>query len=157
MKNIISKSLLMLPVLLIMSCGAKKDPAEYNNELMTVINGGEKNITEMNSAMQAGDFDKAGKVQQEWSTALDKDIKKVEEIGDFNGDANLQTAILTGLKGYKKIVAEDYPKLIDLRKNKKEDPATEQQLLNNINNALEVMANGVNEASGKFERDHAKK
>lgn len=111
----------------------------------------------MNSAMQAGDFDKAGKVQQEWSTALDKDIKKVEEIGDFNGDANLQTAILTGLKGYKKIVAEDYPKLIDLRKNKKEDPATEQQLLNNINNALEVMANGVNEASGKFERDHAKK
>lgn len=40
----------------------------------------------------------------------------MEEIGDFNGDAGLQNAVLKGLKGYKKIVDQDYPKLIDIRK-----------------------------------------
>lgn len=123
---------------------------------MTVINGSEKHITDMNTAMQSNNYEKAEKVQKEWYDSVSKDIKKVEDIGDFNGDANLQNAILTGLKGYKKIVEDDYPKLIELRKNKVENPANEEKLLNNINQAFEVMANGVNKASSKFEKDYAK-
>lgn len=77
----------------------------------------------------------------------------MEEIGDFNGDAGLQNAVLKGLKGYKKIVDQDYPKLIDIRKNNKEDVRVEQTALENINKAFENMANGVNEASNNFEKN----
>ncbi len=156
MKKIISKTFVILPLLIMIGCGTKKDPIQYNNDLMTVINGSEKHITDMNSAMQSNDYEQAEKVQKEWYDSVSKDIKKVEDIGDFNGDANLQNAILTGLKGYKKIVEDDYPKLIELRKNKVENPANEEKLLNNINQAFEVMANGVNKASSKFEKDYAK-
>jgi len=156
MKKILSKSLIILPLLIMISCGTKKDPITYNNDLMKVINGSEQHITSMNTAMQSNNYEQAEKVQKQWHDAVVKDIKKVEDLGDFNGDANLQNAILTGLKGYKKIVEEDYPKLIELRKNKVEDPAVEEKLLNNINQAFEVMAKGVNEASSKFEKDYAK-
>ncbi|WP_270087605.1 LIC11966 family surface protein [Sphingobacterium sp. SYP-B4668] len=156
MKKIISKTFVILPLLIMIACGTKKDPIQYNNDLMTVINGSEKHITDMNTAMQSNNYEQAEKVQKEWYDSVSKDIKKVEDIGDFNGDANLQNAILTGLKGYKKIVEDDYPKLIELRKNKVENPANEEKLLNNINQAFEVMANGVNKASSKFEKDYAK-
>lgn len=80
----------------------------------------------------------------------------MEDIGDFNGDAQFQNAVLNGLKGYKKIVTDDYPKLIDLRKKNTQDPAAEELLLNNINNAFQNMVENVNQASDKFERDYNK-
>ncbi|MOA57572.1 hypothetical protein D3C78_1817750 [compost metagenome] len=61
------------------------------------------------------------------------------------------------MKGYGKIVSEDYPKLINIRKSTTQDPVVEQGLLDNINKAFEDMANGVNVASDKFEKDYAKK
>lgn len=156
MKKLFLKGIVLSSLLVMMSCNEKKDPVQYNNEIVTVINGSDKHMTDMNSAMQSKDYDKAEKVRVEWEKAIDQDIKKMEDIGDFNGDAQLQNAVLNGLKGYKKIVADDYPKLIDLRKKNTQDPAAEQLLLNNINNAFENMAENVNQASDKFERDYNK-
>ena len=156
MKKVILGSVALIMFCTFLSCGGKKDPVAYNNELMTIINSEEAHINEMNSAMQSKNYDEAEKVAIKWKDAVKEDIQKVEKIGDFNGDDQLQQAILTGLKGYDKIVSEDYPKLIAIRKSESQDPAAEQGLLDNINKAFENMANGVNVASDKFEKDYAK-
>ncbi|WP_245971463.1 LIC11966 family surface protein [Sphingobacterium puteale] len=147
--------ILTAAVLTMSSCGSgTKDPATYNNSIITVINGSEKHITDMNAAMNASDYAKAEQVRSDWEKSLNEDIKKVEDLGDFKGDANFQKAVLDGLNGYKKIVTEDYPKLIELRKNKTPDAATESALLDNINKAFENMGNGVNKASTEFENKY---
>ncbi|WET70749.1 hypothetical protein [Sphingobacterium sp.] len=139
-------------VLTMSSCGSgEKDPAAYNNSIITVINSSETHVTEMNAAMNGSDYTKAEQVRTDWEKSLNDDIKKVEDLGDFKGDATFQKAVLDGLNGYKKIVAEDYPKLIELRKNKTPDAAKESALLENINKAFENMSNGVNKASTAFE------
>ncbi|PUV22827.1 hypothetical protein G6053_01655 [Sphingobacterium sp. DR205] len=151
MKQFIT-GILTVAVLTMSSCGSgTKDPATYNNSIITVINGSEKHITDMNAAMNASDYTKAEQVRSDWEKALNEDIKKVEDLGDFKGDANFQKAVLDGLNGYKKIVTEDYPKLIELRKNKTPDATAESALLDNINKAFENMSNGVNKASTEFE------
>lgn len=155
MKKVISGSAALIMICTLLSCN-KKDAVTYNNELMTIINREEAHITEMNSAMQSKKYDEAEKVALKWDEAVKEDIKKVEKIGDFNGDDQLQQAILNGLKGYGKIVKEDYPKLIAIRKGSAQDPVAEEGLLNNINQAFENMANGVNVASNKFEKDYKK-
>jgi len=157
MKKVISGSAALMMVCTLLSCDEKKDAVAYNNELMTIINSEEAHINEMNSAMQAKNYNEAEKVVLKWDDAVKEDLKKVEKIGDFNGDSQLQQAILNGLKGYGKIVSEDYPKLIDIRKRGTQDPVAEQTLLDNINKAFEAMAEGVNVASDKFEKDYAKK
>jgi len=157
MKKVISGSAALIMFCTLLSCGQKKDAVAYNNELMTIINSEEVHISEMNSAMQSKKYDEAEKVALKWDQAVKEDIKKVEKIGDCNGDDQLQQAILKGLKGYGKIVSEDYPKLINIRKSTTQDPVVEQGLLDNINKAFEDMANGVNVASDKFEKDYAKK
>ena len=151
MKQFIT-GILTVAVLTMSSCGSgTKDPAAYNNSIITVINGSEKHITDMNAAMNASDYAKAEQVRTDWEKSLNDDIKKVEDLGDFKGDGSFQKAVLDGPNGYKKIVTEDYPKLIELRKNKTPDAATESALLDNINKAFENMGNGVNKASTEFE------
>jgi len=154
MKQFIT-GILTVAVLTISSCGSgTKDPATYNNSIITVINGSEKHIEAMNAAMNAADYTKAEQVRTEWEKSLNDDIKKVEDLGDFKGDASFQKAVLDGLNGYKKIVTEDYPKLIELRQSKTSDATTESALLDNINKAFESMSNGVNKASTEFEGKH---
>ncbi len=144
--------IMTVAVLTMSSCGSgTKDPAAYNNSIITVINGSEKHITDMNAAMNSADYAKAEQIRTDWEKSLNEDIKKVEDLGDFKGDASFQKAVLDGLNGYKKIVTEDYPKLIDLRKSKTPDATTESALLENINKAFENMSNGVNKASTEFE------
>jgi hypothetical protein len=139
-------------VLTMSSCDSGiKDPAAYNNSIITVINSSETHVTEMNAAMNGSDYTKAEQVRADWEKSLNEDIKKVEDLGDFKGDATFQKAVLDGLNGYKKIVTEDYPKLIELRKNKTPDATKESALLENINKAFENMSNGVNKASTEFE------
>jgi len=138
-------------------CGQEaKNPAEYNNAVVTVINGNDTHMAEMNTAMAAGDYVKAEQVRSNWEKALEADIKKVEGLGDFKGDDNFRKAVLEGLNSYQKIVKETYPKLIELRKNKVNDPAKENDLLDQINNAFENAANKVNAASGEFEAKYNK-
>ncbi|MCL4641839.1 MULTISPECIES: LIC11966 family surface protein [Olivibacter] len=156
MKKVFIGLSMILCLLTAYNCSQPKDPAAYNNELMTVINDNEKHINDMNAAMTAADYSKASEVRKAWETSLSEQIAKVEKAGDFNGDEVLQKGILSGLKAYQKIVTDDYPKLIDIRANKKEDPQTEQQLLENINNAFETAANDVNKASNDFESKYAK-
>ncbi len=149
--------MLVAGMLSLTSCGSEaKNPAEYNNAIITVINGNETHISEMNSAMSSGDYSKAEQVRADWEIALDADIKKVEGLGDFNGDDNFRKSVLEGLNGYKKIVKETYPKLIEIRKNKQNDPSKENDLLDQINTAFENAANKVNEASGAFEAKYNK-
>lgn len=149
--------MLTVAVLAMSSCSSgEKDPAAYNNSIITVINGSEKHITDMNAAMNGSDYAKAEQVRADWEKALNEDIKKVEDLGDFKGDATFQKAVLDGLNGYKKIVTEDYPKLIEIRKNKTPDAVTESTLLDNINKAFESMSSGVNKASTEFETKYNK-
>lgn len=154
MKKLISPITVFFVVLSTIGCGSKKDPVAYNNEVITIINGSDKHIGEMNMAMTSRNYDEASKIQEAWKKAVNEDIQKMEKIGDFNGDDRLQQAVLTGLKGYKKIVEDDYPKLIGIRKSNPNDIETEQTLLDNINDAFEKMANGVNRASDQFAREH---
>lgn len=150
-------SLLLLGTLILTGCGSgSKNPVDYNNAIITVMNDNETHITDMNSAMSSADYGKAEQVRSEWAKALDADIKKVEELGDFNGDANFQKAVLDGLKTYRKAVTESYPKLIEIRKNQINDPATETTLLNQINEAFETAGNNVNKASDEFETKYNK-
>jgi len=150
-KQIIT-GMVTVAVLTMSSCSTgEKDPAAYNNSISTAINSSETHVTEMNAAMNGSDYTKAEQVRADWEKSLNDDIKKVEDLGDFKGDATFQKAVLDGLNGYKKIVTEDYPKLIELRKNKTPDATKESALLDNINKAFENMSNGVNKASTAFE------
>ncbi|GEM64278.1 hypothetical protein MUB18_16620 [Sphingobacterium sp. PCS056] len=157
MKKAISTITILVMICTFSSCGGKKDAISYNNEMMTIINSEEQHVNEMNVAMQSKKYDDAEKVALKWKDAVSEDIKKVEKLGDFNGDDQLQKAVLQGLQGYGKIVSEDYPKLISIRKSNSPDSEAEQTLLDNINTAFENMANGVNVASDKFEKDYARK
>ena len=141
---------------MIVACGGNtQDPATYNNELMTTINSNEQHITDMNAAMNAGDYDKASEVRKTWEEALKEQQEKVENMGDFDGDNSLQQGVLAGLAAYQKIVKEDYVKLIEIRSQGVDDAAAETTALNNINNAFEEAANAVNEAGAEFEKKYA--
>ncbi len=155
MRKLFTMTGLFALMIFLTSCGGK-DAITYNNDLMTVINSNEKFITNMNSAMQAKNYDEAEKVRKDWEKNVTENINQVEKMGDFDGDNSFQKALLTGLNGYKKIVTDDYPKLIEIRKSGKEDAAAETSLLNNINIAFEAMGNGVNEEAAKFEAAHKK-
>lgn len=149
--------MLVAGMLSLTGCGSEaKNPVEYNNAIITVINGNDTHMAEMNSAMSVADYGKAEQVRAGWEKALDADIKKVEGLGDFNGDDNFRKSVLDGLNSYKKIVKDTYPKFIELRKNKTNDPAKENDLLDEINNAFENAATKVNAASGAFEAKYNK-
>lgn len=50
---------LTVAVLTMSSCGSgEKDPVAYNNSIITVINGSEKHVTDMNAAMNSSDYTK---------------------------------------------------------------------------------------------------
>lgn len=76
MKKLFLKGIVLSSLLVMMSCNGKKNPEQYNNEVITVINGSDKHMTDMNSAMQSKDYDKAEKVRVEWEKAIDQDIKR---------------------------------------------------------------------------------
>ena len=141
---------------MIVACGGNtQDPATYNNELMSTINSNEQHITDMNAAMNAGDYDKASEVRKTWEEALTEQQAKVEDLGDFNGDNSLQQGVLAGLAAFEKIVKDDYPKLIEIRSQGVDDAAAESTALDNINNTFEEAANIVNVASDAFEKKYA--
>ena len=140
---------------ILFSCGGK-DPMTYNNSLMTIINDNEASITKMNTAMSTANYAEAEKIRKEWNANLTSQIKTVTDLGDYNGDAGLQQGVLTGLKAYQKIVAEDYPELIAIRKDQRNEPAQESKLLDNINNTFETAANAVNKAANDFEKKYSK-
>ena len=141
---------------MIVACGGTtQDPATYNNELMSTINSNEQHITDMNAAMNAGDYDKASEVRKTWEEALTKQQAKVQDLGDFNGDNSLQQGVLAGLEAYQKIVKDDYVKLIEIRSQGVDDTAAETIALNNINSAFEEAANAVNVAGNEFEKKYA--
>ena len=139
------------------SCNSSMDVTTYNNTLITVINDNEKQIANMNEAMNSKDYTRAEQARTTWSGALDKQIKKVEDLGSYKGDDVLQKGVLTGLQAYRKIVTEDYKELISIRKAGVGDEATaakEEKALNNINSTFEKAAEEVNKASDAFEKKY---
>ncbi|MBW8682887.1 LIC11966 family surface protein [Chitinophaga rhizophila] len=141
------------------SCNSSMDVATYNNELITVVNDNEKQVTSMNDAMNAKDYTKAEQVRTTWAETLDKQIKKVEDLGSYKGDDVLQKGVLNGLQAYKKIVSADYKELISIRKAgiaDEETAAKEEKALENINTAFGKAAEEVNNASDAFEKKYAK-
>lgn len=140
-------------VLNLFSSGSiNKEAQAYNNKLMNIINESEPHINNMNQAMMSANFEKAESIRKIWNTSIDSNISAVEQMGSYKGDADLQQAVLKGLNGYKKIVTDDYTKLIFIRKNGPRNEGVEAALLNNINDAFEFMGNAVNEAVEAFER-----
>ncbi|ACU62637.1 LIC11966 family surface protein [Chitinophaga pinensis] len=141
------------------ACNSSMDVASYNNELITVINDNEKQMAGMNEAMNSKDYTRAEQARSTWSATLDKQIKKVEDLGSYKGDDVLQKGVLNGLRTYKKVVTDDYRELITIRKAGIADEATaakEEKALNHINSAFEQAAEEVNKASDAFEKKYAK-
>lgn len=144
---------------ILLSCGSSMDAATYNNELMAVINNNEKQINDMNSAMNAKDYAKAEQVRGNWESALAGQIEQVKKIGSYKGDDVLQAGVLKGLSAYQKIVTADYKELIAIRKSGAKDASDaskEENALNNINTAFETASNEVNKAASTFEEKYAK-
>ncbi|MGE8430080.1 MAG: LIC11966 family surface protein [Sphingobacterium sp.] len=62
-KQIIT-GMVTVAVLTMSSCSSgEKDPAAYNNSIITVINSSETHVTEMNAAMNGSDYTKAEQVR----------------------------------------------------------------------------------------------
>ena len=157
MKNQIKMLASVVAAAIISACGGSQDPVAYNNELMTTINENEKHIIEMNSAMKGADYVKAAEIRKAWESDLKRQIAEVKNLGALDGDDALQKGVLEGLAAYDKIVKEDYPKLIDIRSNNKEDKQSEElEALDNINDAFEKAADAVNKASDAFEKKYSK-
>lgn len=153
-KSIITKGILLLAIsFTLLSCG-KTDPVEYNNKMMTIINSSQTDMEKMNSAMMSNNFTKAEEVRIAWAGNIEKSIKEVEEIGDFNGSSTFKDAVLKSMNGFKKVVTEDYKTLISIRKSGDASKAAEEEkLLDKINTELEDAANSLNAASAAFEAE----
>lgn len=148
--NLVLFTLLGSVTMLLSSCGggfSNLDPQTYHNELMTLMNNSSVNITEMNSAMNSEDYKKAEEIRKTWLEDLDKAIAQADKIGSFKGDDTFQKAIVKTLNGYKKIVSEDYDKLIKMRAANDED---EDIVLDQISDALVKVAEEANNASDTF-------
>src|SRR5678816_2943423 len=135
--------------------GSASDPARYHNDIMSVINGNEQMISTMNEAMEAKDYAKAEATRVKWLAATDEQIAKVQKMGPFKNDDSFQKAVLGGLSEVKSVLANDYPKLLSLRKNGTPDESSETKALDNINNTFERLADKVNAASSTFESKYA--
>src|SRR5699024_5635487 len=134
------------------SGNAYQNYTAYNSELMKLIKSNKENIRAMNSVMTKGDYQKAEEVRKTWEKYLNQAIKKAKEIGSFNGDSGLQQAIIEGLKGYRKVVANEYKQLIDIRSQaNSSQPAKESKLLKNINQAFTKATEEVNRTVSTFE------
>ncbi len=142
------------------SCGSSSNPVEYNNKLMTVMNENEKHMNAMNSAMMSADYAKAETERKAWEGQLDKSIGEVDKMTELKDDAGLKAAVSEGLKGYKKIAAEDYKTLIDLRtKEKSGDTTVQPQIqatLDRINTSFETIGGKINNAGSAFEQKFSK-
>jgi hypothetical protein len=151
MKSVVKKTLFTVGLSLSLLSCSKQDPVEYNNQMMNIINTSEDDMSTMNSAMMSNDFNKAEEVRKKWLSKLEKQIKDIEAMGDFNGDASFKNAVSKAMKKYKEVVATDYSKLIEIRKTPDESKIQEEEtVLNNINNKLEEAANELNKASTDF-------
>ena len=141
------------------SCGSKKDAAEYNNKIMTIINNSQNDMDAINTAMGSQDYGKVKEAVAKWATAIDKSIKDVEAEGDFNGDATFSKAVVAALSTYKDVATVEYPKLIAAREAAAAGtpPAGgDAMILNSINMKLTNAGNAVNAASNAFERSVSK-
>jgi len=158
-KNIALMSLLALLSLFIASCGSQ-DPADYNNKLMAVINEHTKSMKDMNTAMMSQDYTKAETVRKEWSGKLAQSIAEVDKIKPLSDDEGLRAAIAEGLKGYKKLMDEDYKQLIALRiQEKNGNNAVAPQvdaLLEQVNKDFEAIGAKINQAGTAFENKYSK-
>jgi hypothetical protein len=68
---------------------------------------------------------------------------------------SFQKAVLGGLGEVKSVLANDYPKLLSIRKSGP-DESSETKALDNINKTFERLADKVNAASSAFESKYAK-
>ncbi|TDS11685.1 hypothetical protein B0I21_10726 [Sphingobacterium paludis] len=86
------------------SCSDLENAVTYNNTIMRIIDNSEKHVSAMNTAVNTADYRKAEEICELWEASIDRDIKKIEELGDFHGDTLYQRAVLNGLKGYQKLL-----------------------------------------------------
>lgn len=127
----------------------------YNNKLMTLMNNNSKDMQAMNAAMTSGDYKKAEEVRKTWASHLKDALEQANEIGGYQGDETLQSAIVNGLSTYKKIVTDDYKQLIAIRsKGDSSQQEKENKLLKNINQAFTKAANSINQAASAFISKH---
>ncbi len=143
-------------VVVFVGCSGAKNAESYHNELMSVLNGNEGSMSEMNTAMGSRDWAAAENVRKKWLGAVEQQVASVEKMGAFDGDAAFQKTVLDALGGLKKVLVEAYPKLIEIRSKGLDDQASESKALGDINNALEGLATKVNQASATFAAKHSK-
>lgn len=151
-KTVLKKGIAMVAITLSLISCSTKSASEYNNKMMEIINASTEDMAKMNEAMTSKNWTKAEEVRNLWDKNLEKSISDVESQGDFNGDSTFKDAVLKAMNSYKKIVTEDYKKLIEIRKSGDTSKQKEEETaLNNINKALEDSANELNQASTAFE------
>lgn len=134
------------------------DPVAYNNQLMTAMNNNDQNVSALNSAMASQDYTQAENARKKWEQELDKSIATVDKIEEWKEDAGFKASVAQGLKDYKKLAADDYKKLIELRsKEKAGDTSVVADInttLDKINTNFEGIADKVNKAGEAFVKKH---
>lgn len=147
-------------LLVAVSCNTP-NPVEYNNKLMVAMNNNEKDMNDMNAAMNSQDYTKAESVRKTWGEKLGKAVADLEKMDQLKDDEGLKEAVTSGLKGYKKIADEDYKSLIELHTKEKGGDTTVQpqiqSILEKMNNEFETIANKINKAGTAFEKKFAGK
>jgi hypothetical protein len=140
---------------LFFSCKAKQDPIEYNNKLITIMGSSDAEMSSMNTAMMTSNFTQAKEIAKTWKVKLDKSMKDIEALGDFNGDPSYKNEVIGALKTYSDVIENEYPNLIKEREGLKAGTITTQdnetKILNEINTKLEKAGNSINAASTAFE------
>lgn len=120
------------------------------------MNNQSGNMSEMNSAMMSEDYTKAESVRKSWSDKLGKSIEEVSSMSTMKDDEGLKSAVEKGLKGYKKMLDEDYKELIALRTKEKAGDTNVStrvnQLLDKVNNEFETLGEDINKAGTALEK-----
>jgi hypothetical protein len=96
----------------------QSDPVEYNDKIVEQYNAVYNAIDSLDNLLYEDELNE-DLVQEQYDVAVstvDQAIKRIKDLGAFNGDDHFQTAAIEYFERVKDVLENDYPELIDLSK-----------------------------------------
>ncbi len=109
--------LLAFALFLLLSAGCNsraKKAAEYNDQIVAVQTNLVKSLNALDSVINADDLDGARNQLTDFRAAVKDAMRKLDAIGDFEGDADFKEATHRLFVTYDELAESDYDELVGL-------------------------------------------
>lgn len=148
--------LLFVAIVALVGCGKKVDPTEYNNTIVGEQSKIVNHMLEMTDQINKSQFKEAlvgidGSIAQ-----CDSSIKKVSELEPYEGDAKFRDAAVDLFKFYKKILDNEYRKMLVVL-NKPEITMEDVDQIDKLTGGIEAEETKYDNAMKVAQEEFAKK